>query len=113
MQLKEIELIAGRNEPMPDELNSAEQLLFLSLRMLYIQHALGKLTVEQARTEKTRIIKEYETNALKLKCWEEAKERERKLAFLTPLLKDSGCELCRKYTAVMNGSYRKEKADEQ
>ena len=113
MLLKDIELTAGRNEPMPEELDGAKQLLFLSLRMLYIQHALGKLSIEQARIEKTRIIKEYETNALKLKCWEEAMTKERKLSVLTPLLKESGCELCRKYTAVLSGSYRKEVNDEQ
>lgn len=113
MLLKDIELTAGRNEPMPEGLNAAEQLLYLSLRMLYIQHALGKLDIEQARKEKTRIIKEYETNALMFKCWEESKARERKLSVLTPLLKDSGCELCRKYAAVLNGTYRKELNDEQ
>ena len=80
---------------------------------MYIQHGLGKLPTEQARVEKTRILKEYETNILKLRCWDEAKERERKLSVLTPQLKNSGCELCRKFTAVMNGSYRKEVTDEQ
>ena len=113
MLLKDIELAAGRGDIMPEELNAAEQLAFLSMRMLYIQHALGKLEIEQARIEKTRIIKEYEVNMLKLKCWEEAKTRERKLSVLTPLLKDSGCELCRKYTSVISGSYRKELSDEQ
>lgn len=116
MQQKDIETIAGTGGPMPDELNGAEQLLFLSLRMLYIQHALEKITIEQAKLEKVRIIKEYEVNMLKIRSWEEAQQRMNKLSIVTPELKNSGCKLCRKYTAILSGyykDYREEKSDEQ
>lgn len=117
MSLIEIEKAAAAAGPMPDELNGAEQLLFQALRLMYIQHALGKLNVEQARIEKTRIIKEYEVNTLKLRSWEEAHQRINKLSVVTPELKKSGCELCRKYTAILSGYYRdywkEEKSDGQ
>lgn len=103
MSLSDIEKAAAATGPMPDELNGVEQLLFQSLRLMYIQHALGRLDVEQARIEKTRIIKEFEINQLRLKCWETAMEKERKLSFLTPELKKSGCELCRKYFRILSG----------
>ena len=103
MTLKELEQAAASAEPMADQLNAAEQLAYLSMRLLYVQHALRKLDTEQARIEKTRIIKEFEINQLRLKCWETAIERERKLSFLTPELKNSGCELCRKYFRILSG----------
>lgn len=117
MSLSEIEKAAATAGPMPDLLNGAEQLLFQSLRLMYIQHALGKLDVEQARIEKTKLIKEFEINTLKLRSWEEAHQRINKLSVVTPELKKSGCELCRKYTAILSGYYRdyreEEKSDEQ
>lgn len=117
MSLSEIEKAAATAGPMPDELNGAEQLLFQALRLMYIQHALGKLDVEQARIEKTKLIKEYEVNTLKLRSWEEAHKRISKLSIVTPELKESGCELCKKYTAILSGYYRdyreEDNSDEQ
>lgn len=116
MSLSDIEKAAATTGPMPDELNGAEQLLFQSLRLMYIQHALGRLDIEQARIEKTKLIKEYEVNTLKLRSWEEAHQRIKKLSVVTPELKKSGCELCRKYTDILSGyysNYREEKKHEQ
>ena len=103
MTLKELEQLAGQRAPMPAGLNAAEQLAFLSMRNLYIQHALEMLDVEQAKTEKTKIIHEYNDNMLKLKSWESAHEKEKKLATLTPLLKESGCLTCRQFFYTLSG----------
>lgn len=103
MTIRELEKMAAAQSPMAEGLNAAEQLAFLSMRILYIQHALGKLTIEQAKQEKTRIIKEYDTNVLLLRSWEAAHEKERKLAPVLPLLKDSGCETCRRFFYILSG----------
>ena len=46
MTLKELEQAAASAEPMADQLNAAEQLAYLSMRLLYVQHAPGKLDTE-------------------------------------------------------------------
>ena len=103
MSTDELERLAASCSEMPENLNVAEQLLFLSLRQLYAIYRTRKITRDIARAEKTRIYKQYEINSLNLKCWESAMERTRKLAVLSPSLKDSGCELCRKFFNVLGG----------
>lgn len=103
MTIKELETQAAAGTPMPEELNGAEQLAFLSLRILYVLYALERIDLEQAKREKVRIIKEYEQNVLKLKSWNEAHERMQNLAPILPMLKESGCETCRKFFHVLSG----------
>lgn len=103
MSTDELERLAASCAEMPENLNAAEQLLFLSLRQLYAIYRTRKITRDIAKVEKTRIYKQYEINSLNLKCWESAMERGRKLAVLSPSLKDSGCELCRKFFNVLGG----------
>ena len=118
MTLKEIERLAGTGAQMPDELNAAEQLAFQSLRLLYVHYAMESITEEQGKQEKTRIIHEYNTNMLMLKSWTEARERSKKLSFLLPELKESGCEMCRKFFFTLSGysdrnNHREDKENEQ
>lgn len=102
MTLKELEKAAATNTPMPEGLNAAEQLAFLSLRILYVQYALERIDLEQAKWEKVRIVKEYEQNALKLRSWQTAHEKERRLApYLQQL--NQGCKTCRQFHAILSG----------
>lgn len=103
MTIKELEQAAANKAPMPEGLNGAEQLAFLSLRILYVQYALERIDLGQAKWEKVRIIKEYEQNVLKLKSWNEAHERMQNLAPILPMLKESGCKTCRKFFHVLSG----------
>lgn len=103
MSTGELEKLAASFAEMPDGLNAAEQLLYLSLRQLYAIYRTRKITRDIAKREKTKIYKQFETNCLDLRCWESAMERGRKLAVLSPSLKDSGCELCRKFFNVLGG----------
>lgn len=59
MQLKEIELTASRNNPMPKYLTVPEIWLYMSLRTLYSQWRRSKITKENAVIEKQRIIGKY------------------------------------------------------
>ena len=103
MSTDELERLAASCSEMPDGINAAEQLLYLSLRQLYAIYRTRKITRDIARLEKTRIYKQYEINSLNLQCWESAMERGRKLAVLSPELKMSGCELCKKYDRILGG----------
>lgn len=102
MSTDELERLAASCSEMPENLNVAEQLLFLSLRQLYAIYSTRKITRDIAKREKTKIYKQFETNSLDLRCWESAMERTRKLAVLSPELKN-GCDLCKKYDRILGG----------
>lgn len=102
MTIKELEQAAANKAPMPEGLNGAEQLAFLSLRILYVQYALERIDLEQAKWEKVRIVKEYEQNLLALRSWQTAHERERRLAPYLQQLKQ-GCKTCKQFHAVLSG----------
>ena len=102
MSTDELERLAVSCSEMPENLNVAEQLLFLSLRQLYAIYRTRKITRDIAKREKTKIYKQFETNSLDLRCWESAMERTRKLAVLSPELKN-GCDLCKKYDRILGG----------
>ena len=102
MSTDELERLAASCSEMPENLNVAEQLLFLSLRQLYAIYRTRKITRDIAKREKTKIYKQFETNCLDLRCWESAMERTRKLAVLSPELKN-GCDLCKKYDRILGG----------
>ncbi|MDD6824554.1 MAG: hypothetical protein PUE12_00285 [Oscillospiraceae bacterium] len=103
MSLSDIEKAAATTGPMPDELNGAEQLLFLSLRHLYATYHSGKISKEIAKVEKTQIYKEYEQNALNLKCWMRGLEKDRKLQHMTQEIKACDCKICVKYLRILEG----------
>jgi hypothetical protein len=88
---------------MPNNLNAAEQLFYLSLRCLYNTYTAGKINKDTARKEKSEIYKTYDLNALNLACYEALSTRFNKLAILHHKLKDSGCELCREYVDILTG----------
>ena len=102
MSTDELEKLAASFAEMPDGLNAAEQLLYLSLRQLYAIYRTRKITRDIAKREKTKIYKQFETNSLDLRCWESAMEKSRKLAILSPELKN-GCDLCKKYDRILGG----------
>ena len=62
MTLKELDRLAKLNEPMPKLLEYYEENYYISSRYLYRQFELNKITVEQARIEKEKIVKSYNDN---------------------------------------------------
>ena len=99
----ELEKLAAKGEELPGKLNGAEQLLFLSLRYLYATYHSGKISKEIAKVEKTQIYKEYEQNALNLKCWMRGLEKDRKLQHMTQEIKACDCKICVKYLRILEG----------
>lgn len=51
---------AIRGDPMPDVLPYPDQIMFLSLRMLYAQYRMGLIDRETAQADKSRLVKEYD-----------------------------------------------------
>lgn len=61
MDLKTIETYAKENRSLPDKLNYIEQALFLSLRALYNDFRHGRISHEDAKVEKKKILSANET----------------------------------------------------
>lgn len=59
MRVKEIEVSAAKNQPLPDYPTIVEMCLHTALRALYQQYRNGSLEKEQAKTEKNKIISKY------------------------------------------------------
>lgn len=59
MLITELEKLAMKGANLPDGITPEEQLLFLQLKYLYILHRSGKLTQEQGKAEKAKLISEY------------------------------------------------------
>lgn len=102
MSQEELEKLAAQGAEMPDSLNGAEQLMFLSLRQLYAIFRTGKLQKDIAKAEKMKILKEYEVNSLLLRSWEYARQKEIRLAPLISKINKSGCELCKKVVKILS-----------
>ena len=60
MQLKDIELSACNNKSMPKYLTLPEMCLYISLRYLYKSWHTGEISTENAKSEKQKILGEYE-----------------------------------------------------
>ncbi len=60
MNIKELDLKAKHNEPMPQGLAMYEQCYYITSRSLYQQYATGQISLSQAKEEKAQAIKLYE-----------------------------------------------------
>ena len=100
---EELEKLAAKGSEMPDGLTAPEQLLFLSLRQLYAIYRNGRLPKDIAKAEKTKIYQEFAQNELNYKCWKEGLEKQKRLSFIIQDIKNSDCEICKKYLRVLEG----------
>ena len=60
MDIRELDLKAKHNEPMPQCLAMYEQCYYITSRSLYQQYATGHISLSQAKEEKAQAIKLYE-----------------------------------------------------
>lgn len=65
MLTEEIEKAAASNKPIPDGIKGEELLLFLQLKYLYALFRTGKLTAEQGKAEKAKILESYKSRCVK------------------------------------------------
>ena len=60
MDIQELSERANRNEPLPDNLQLCDSLLFLSLRHVYGQFHDGRIDLETATMEKNRLVYQHD-----------------------------------------------------
>nr|WP_302597496.1 hypothetical protein [uncultured Cellulosilyticum sp.] len=60
MDIKELDRLAKENKPMPERLAMYEQCYYIASRGLYRQYDTGDITLEQAKAEKSHVVKQYQ-----------------------------------------------------
>lgn len=65
----EIKNMAVKLKPMPEGLNAAEQLYFVTMRTLSADYHAKRMSAEQARKEGLLARREFEHNAFDIKLW--------------------------------------------
>lgn len=74
MRIKEIELSAAKNKPIPDYMTSPEMCLYESLRALYLRWRRNEITRDAAQVEKRKIIAHCERYEAEYIAWTDAAE---------------------------------------
>lgn len=103
MKQEELERLAAKSEPLPDNLTLPEQWLYLSLRALYREFRAGTITCEQAAQEKAKLLDEYELAKLHYSAYVQATERANRYSPLLVEAEKSGCDVCRKIVRIFDG----------
>lgn len=103
MDVKQLEIAASKGEEMPEGLNGAEQLLYLSFRNLYNIFRNGGITKSEAKKVKNNIIIRFKQDQLSCSCWEDSMRRLRELQRLSQEIKNSDNELCKRIEKIMEG----------
>ena len=70
MNIDQIEELAFRDEPLPKDLDAAEQLLFLSLRYLYRYARLIRMPKDRGRREKAKLLQEFQKRSFDVRHME-------------------------------------------
>lgn len=65
---KELDRLAKENAPMPEGLPLYKQAYYIASRGLYHQYEKGEITLQQARSEKKQVIKNYEAGEAEWDC---------------------------------------------
>lgn len=69
MRADEIKTLAVKLQPMPDGLDAAEQLYFVTMRTLSADYRAKRMSAEQAKKEGLQARREFERNAFDIKLW--------------------------------------------
>ena len=99
----DIEKIAMHSDDMPDGLNSAEQLLFLSFRFLYESHRRGMITREQAKKEKQSILSRFGEMQRQVEICQMHYKRYVELAGISKEVESGDCDRCKQIMRILDG----------
>lgn len=106
MTVDEINVLAAKQQPMPDGLCLPEQQLFISLRYLYREYHLKRISKEQAKLEKAKFINSFEKAMFKYRVYEEFNRKADIYAHNSHRIKNTGCEVCKLIESILNGTYK-------
>jgi len=108
MKIKDIEVLASRNAPMPDKFTPPEMFLFLSLRAIYSAWRKGTVETSQAKSEKTQVIKQYKELDLWHRIYTEQSAQLRQVQRYSDKIRISGCPVCNGLYNALSGLEKSE-----
>ncbi len=108
MTVDEINILAAKQQPMPDGLCLPEQQLFISLRFLYREYHLKRICKEQAKLEKAKFIETFEKAMFEYRIYKEYSRKARVYAHNSHKIHSTGCEVCKLIESILNGTYKEE-----
>lgn len=111
MNIQEIEIIAHNIDEMPEGLNTAEQLLFLTLRELYKNFRSGAITRDRGHREKQRIIVAYGHLQSEYALMDHHRKIRKRLEGEIGSLYKCGCKNCQKMIEIFTGVDRRDPPD--
>ena len=103
MNLNELERTAAKGEAMPDGLNQPEQLLFISLRTLYMEFRSGLITKEQAALEKQKLLEEHDRAARDYAIYLETARMRNRISSGLIEVERNGCTRCKQLVRIFDG----------
>ena len=99
----ELNILAAKGQPLPENLTSPEQLYFLSLRALYTDYRNKSITVEQAKKERKQLSKAFIENMYNFQMYKHQTEVHLIYARNFQDIKKNGCEVCNRLYKVLCG----------
>ena len=103
LDLEELERRALRSESLPDGITQPQQLLFLSLRVLYREYRSKVITRDEAKKEKAMLLAEFEQAQFHYNVfWNTTQMCNRLNAYLTDIEKN-GCKRCKTAVRIFDG----------
>ncbi|HCW79765.1 MAG TPA: hypothetical protein DG942_01500 [Ruminococcaceae bacterium] len=103
MAPEQIEIHAMHNDPLPDGLKYPEQLLFMAFRWLHQSVRAGQLTREQAHNEKMQLLDRFTDWMRWDGIYQDTCKMRVELGCLAKDMTVSGCPLCKKAIAIIDG----------
>lgn len=103
MNAEEIYELARKRQPAPDNMTLPEQLLYTTARNIYKSYSDGIITLEQAKSEKQKSIRDFENLSRKYEIYYDHARRRVKISQLLTEADKHGCEICRRVSRVFDG----------
>ena len=103
MTVETLEKLAINSADMPDDLNTAEQLLYQKLRYLYASFKTGIITQEQGKREKVAILRVFRKDSFEIKLLGQHVKIYNNTQSLLSAANKSDCELCKTFSRLLTG----------
>ena len=95
--------MAAKLMPMPEDLTQPEQLLYKSLCLLYREYRSGQITREQALKDKKQMYSAYIDSAYMFDLYETYGKISEVFQHHSYEIKESGCDVCRRLDRLICG----------
>lgn len=98
-----IEKAAAKGEELGEDLSQPDQLLFLSLRMLYAQWRAKLIDSEKAKSEKRRLLAEHELARFYYDSYVSVVELRHRIDAELIEIEKNGCDKCKRVVRLFDG----------